>query len=238
MGTSSTLVSWGNAWLSGHVGLDTAVDEIEALAGSHVTAENVPLRRALADFRVSGMTALRLSLPVAGDPLGLTGPPPFTVAAVDAGQAATAVFPNRCLGLVPAEDRRGSSYVGVSWTVFEASTTPPDVPSLAEAEYALTLAMRETTDSLLRTDTAPGWREEVTQALRRQGSTLPPGYPPRAHRVAALAERLASVLKLATQDHGLTSRQIAVRDEALRGLDRAVRRAHVAAVNSVLEPVP
>ncbi|WP_443729299.1 hypothetical protein [Sphaerisporangium perillae] len=203
------------------------------MAGPQVVSSEVtevPLRGFLADLRVEGISALRLSLPAAGDPLGLTGPPPFTMAAVDAGQAATAVFPGRCLGLVPSPDRRGSSYSGIRWTVMEADATPPDVPGLADAEHALTTAMRSATDALLTVE-GPGTGQP---SIRTADDGLAPGYPARAHRVAALTARLASVLRVA-DERGLTSGQVSVRNQALRDLDRAVRRARVAAHNAIVE---
>ncbi|WP_214409987.1 hypothetical protein [Sphaerisporangium fuscum] len=230
---SATLVAWGNAWLAGHVGLDEAVDRLERAAGPQVVSSEVtetPLRGFLADLRVEGLTALRLALPSTGDPLGLTGPPPFTIAAVDAGQAATAVLPDRCLGLVPSPDRRGSSYSGIRWTAMPADPTPPDVPGLAEAEHALTIAMRAATDALLSVEGPVAGQP----AIRTTDDGLAPGYPARAHRVAALTARLASVLRLAGE-RGLTSGQVAVRAAALRDLDRAVRRARVAAHNALIE---
>jgi hypothetical protein len=230
---SATLVAWGNAWLAGHVGLDEAVDRLERAAGPQVVSSEVtetPLRGFLADLRVAGMSALRLALPAAGDPLGLTGPPPLTVAAVDAGQAATAVLPGRCLGLVPGPDHRGSSYSGIRWAVMEAVTAPPDVPSLAEAEHALTAAMLSATDALLSVDGPV----KGQPSIRAGDDGLAPGYPARAHRVAALGARLASVLRVA-DERGLTSGQVAVRSQALRDLDRAVRRARVAAHNAIVE---
>ncbi|GAA3792046.1 hypothetical protein GCM10022226_08960 [Sphaerisporangium flaviroseum] len=231
---SATLVAWGNAWLAGHVGLDEAVDRLERASGPQVVSSEVtevPLRGFLADLRVEGMTALRLALPAAGDPLGLTGPPPFTVAAVDAGQAATAVLPGRCLGLIPSIDRRGSSYSGIRWTLMEAGTATPDVPGLADAEHMLTTVMRSATDALLSVD-GPGRGQP---SIHTADEGLAPGYPARAHRVAALTARLAAVLRLA-DERGLTSDQIAVRNQALRDLDRAVRRARVAAHNAIIEP--
>ncbi|MDH2426743.1 hypothetical protein [Sphaerisporangium sp. TRM90804] len=231
---SATLVAWGNAWLAGHVGLDEAVDRLERAAGPQVVSTEVtetPLRGFLADLRVEGMTALRLALPAAGDPLGLTGPAPFTVAAVDAGQAATAVLSGRCLGLIPGPDRRGSSYSGIRWAAMPASATPPDVPSLAEAEHALTMSMRAATDALLSVE-GPG---RAQPSLNAADDGLAPGYPARAHRVAALTARLASVLRVA-DERGLTSGQVAVRREAFLDLDRAVRRARVAAHNAITEP--
>ncbi|GAA3109165.1 hypothetical protein GCM10017600_11360 [Streptosporangium carneum] len=229
------MVCWGNAWLAGQVGLDEAADRVERQAGPQLVAGeagDVPLRGFLADLRVEGMRSLRLALPVAGDPLGLTGPPSFNSAAIEAGQAVTVVFPGRCLGMVPVRDRRGSSYAGVRWSVLEASVNIPDIPSLAEAEHALTLAMREATDALLGVE-GPAQGHRRTQPL---DDGLAPGYPARAHRVAALAARLSAALQIA-DERGLTSGQVAVRSQALRALDRAVRRARVAAHHAITELV-
>jgi hypothetical protein len=232
---SATLVCWGNAWLAGQVGLDEAADRVERQAGPQLVAGDtgdLPLRGFLADLRIEGMKSLRLALPIAGDPLGLTGPPPFNSAAIEAGQAAIAVLPGRCLGLIPMRDRRGSSYAGVRWSVLGAGTTTPDLPSLAEAEHGLTLAMRAATDALLGVEgPAQGHRR-----VKIVSDGLAPGYPARAHRVAALADRLDAVLRVA-DDRGLTSGQITARDHALRDLDRAVRRARVAAHHAITELV-
>ncbi|GAA3423396.1 hypothetical protein ACWDTT_38070 [Streptosporangium sandarakinum] len=232
---SATLVCWGNAWLTGQVGLDEAVDRVERRGGPQLVATgtgDTGLRGFLADLRMDGMKSLRLALPVPGDPLGLTGPPPFNSAAIEAGQAAIAVFPDRCVGLVPASDRRGSSYAGVRWSALAASANAPDVPSLAEAEHALTMAMRTATDTLL----GLGGPTQGHPRPRDADDGLAPGYPARAHRVAALAARLAAVLRVA-DDRGLTSGQIAARGAALRDLDRAVRRARVAAHHAITELV-
>lgn len=232
---SATLVCWGNAWLTGQAGLDEAGDRVERLAGPQLVAGetgDLPLRAFLADLRVEGMKSLRLALPVPGDPLGLTGPPSFNSAAIEAGQAAIAVLPDRCLGLVPVRDRRGSSYAGVRWSVSEAGLSAPDIPSLSEAEHTLTLTMRAATDALLTVEgPAQGHRR-----VRAVDDGLAPGYPARAHRVAALAARLAAVLQVA-DDRGLTSVQITARSDALRDLDRAVRRARVAAHHAITELV-
>jgi hypothetical protein len=237
--SAGALVAWGNAWLTGHVGLDEAVDAVEEIAGPQVIEETT-LRRGLADLRVAGLTALRLALPAPGDPLGLTGPPEFNMAALEAGVAVIGLLPDDAVGLVPGEDRRGSSYVGVRWTVRAADPSVPDVPLLPEADRQLTLAVREATDTLLTVDDVSGWRPEIAEALSalRTGDepsdALAPGYPPRAHRVAALAGRLAVVVDLAQglDGHNLTADQMARRADALRLLDRAVRRARVAAYNS------
>jgi hypothetical protein len=248
---AAALVAWGNAWLGGHVGLDEAVDAIEEATAPQIVGglpddpHDLPLRRGLAVLRVAGMSTLRLALPAPGDPLGLTGPPALNAAAVEAGEAALVALPDAPIALVPAEDRRGSSYVGIRWQAHEARPGAADVPSLPEADRQLTLAMREVTEVLLTVDGTAGVPPEITDALAdlrdpERGATLAPRYPPRAHRVAALAGRLALVVDLArrVEGHGLTAVQMHRRDEALRVLDRAVRRARVAAHNSAFDPVP
>ncbi len=250
---SAALVAWGNAWLTGHVGLDEAADAVERLGGPHVTtglpceSGDVPLRAALASLRVSGLSALRLALPAPGDPLGLTGPPAFNTAAIEAEEAVLAAVGDRTFGLVPEEDRRGSSYVGTRWCLHETPSAVADTPLLPEADHRLTLAVREATESLMSVDGTLEWRPEIAEALgtlreshhHEQVGGLAPGYPPRAHRVAALAGRLAVVVNLArgTDAAALSSAHVRRRAEALRDLDHAVRRAQVAACNSVLDPV-
>lgn len=230
---SAALVCWGNAWLTGHVGLDEAVDRVENAAGPCLVTGDppVPLRRYLADLRVAGLRALRLALPVPGDPLGLTGPPAFNSAAIEAGEAVVAMTPSGCVGLIPAPDRRGSSYSGVLWSAQPAADTPPDLPSLSEAEHALARAMRTATEVL----TSVGGPPRARTGGMPHGDTLAPGYPARAHRLAALSGRLAGALRLA-EDRGLTAAHIGARAAALRELDRAVRRARVAAHHAILEP--
>ncbi|MFC5182933.1 hypothetical protein [Actinomadura harenae] len=262
---ATALCAWGNAWLAGHVGLDEAADAVEKAAGPQIagvspdrpdasptgfvlpgTGGDVPLRRALALLRAEGMTSLRLALPVAGDPLGLTGPALFNRAAIDAGCAVVAVLADRAVGLVPREDLRGSSYAGVRWEVSAASDGRPDVPSLPEADRDLTMAMREATEALVTVNDVVAVPREIADELMnlRSGGAdeppLAPGYPPRAQRTAARAVHLATVVRLARrmEARGLSAPQMRRRDEALRLLDRAVRRAVVSACGSVFDPVP
>lgn len=250
---AAALVAWGNAWLTGHVGLDEAVDAVEKAAGPQVIAgvpeepAEVALRRGLGSLRVLGLSGLRLALPVPGDPLGLTGPPALNASAIEAGAAVLADLEDGPTALVPAEDRRGSSYLGVRWDVHEARQGVPDVPSLADADHQLTLAVREATEALLTVDDLTEGRPdpEIMSALAslrdpaNDDRGLAPGYPPRAHRVAALAGRLAIVVELARTLDGraLTADQMRRRSAALTTLDRAIRRATVAAHNSAFDPV-
>lgn len=226
---SAALVAWGNAWLAGHVGLDEAVDQVERTHGPAMVAGR-PLRVELAEFRGDGLSEFRLALPAPGDPLGLSGPPHFNAAALDAGQAAIAVLGGENRGLVPEPDTRGSSYRGIAFTVHEAGPVRADLAGIAEAERDLAGVMRTATRAFDGLDGPTAARPERLPVGR-----LAPGYPPRAHRVHALAGRLASVLRLAEQ-RGLTAGQLATHDLALRELDRAVRRAQVAAHHAILEP--
>lgn len=242
---SASLAAWGNAWLSGHAGVDDAVDAVERLTGPNLIGTvsgirlpfdtGVPLRTALAQLRGLGLSGFRLCLPVPGDPLGLVGAAALNEAAIEAREAVLLRLADRQIGMVPHEDRRGSSYTGVAWTPYPANDSVPQVPDLAEAEQRLRLAITEAADVLSRVDDVAGFGSSTYQALGRLDESgaagLAPGYPPRAHRVAAQADRLAAVLRLAgpDEDRGLSAHQVQTRRSALRALDRAVRRARVAA---------
>ncbi|WP_046470923.1 hypothetical protein [Allosalinactinospora lopnorensis] len=252
--SSAPLVTWGNAWLSGHAGLDDAVDAVERRTGPHVIAAvadtelpfeaGAPLRSALARLRSLGLASFRLCLPVPGDPLGLVGGAELNTAAIDAREAVLIRLKDRQIGLVPREDRRGSSYVGVAWTPYPAADAAPQPVSLSEAEQRLNAAMQECATLFGRVDDVAGWGPEVTRALedlrdagRQPTEGLAPGHPQRAHRLAAQADRLAVVIRLACRDEGrgLSSSQMAARREALRILDSAVRRARVTSYGSAVE---
>ncbi|RCV53655.1 hypothetical protein [Marinitenerispora sediminis] len=251
--SSAPLAAWGNAWLSGQVGLDDAVDAVERRTGPHVVGAlagadlpfepGAPLRAALAGLRTAGLSAFRLCLPVPGDPLGLVGTAELNMAAIEAREAVLVRLADRQLGLVPREDRRGSSYVGVSWTPYPAADTVPEYIPLDDAEYRLNLAIRECTALFGRVDDIGSWGPEVTRALaglrdagRAPTDGLAPGSPQRAHRVAAMADRLAVVVRLAEEadGRGLSASQMESRRAAVRLLDRAVRRARVAAYTAAV----
>lgn len=249
--SSAPLVTWGNAWLAGKAGLDDAVSAVERRTGPHVIGtvtdaalpfeSGAPLRSALARLRSLGLTAFRLSLPVPGDPLGLVGTAELNKAAIDARETILVELAEQQLGLVPSEDRRGSSYAGVAWTPYQAADRTPEHIPVAEAEHQLTLAMRECASLFGQVDDMASWGPEVTSALedlrdaeRQPSGGLAPGHPQRAHRLAAQADRLAVVVRLASEDEGrgLSTSQMSSRMEALRILDRAVRRARVASYDS------
>ncbi|WP_157248754.1 hypothetical protein [Nonomuraea typhae] len=230
---SPTLVAWGNAWLLGHVTFDEVIDQVRSVAGPTMV-DDAPITARLVDLRLTqGLREVRLALPAPGDPLGLSGPPEFNAAALDAGQGVICVLADRNVGLVPAPDLRGSSYEGTAFTTYPAGAVRADLPSLSEAERDLTDAMRAATEALSGVE-GPG---QAHPGRLEAGGELAPGYPARAHRVSVLAARLSLIVRLADEDVGLTSGQMATRAEALRQLDRAIRRAIVAAHHAIFEPL-
>ncbi|MQA79381.1 MAG: hypothetical protein GEV10_13040 [Streptosporangiales bacterium] len=244
---SADLVGWGNAWLLGHCGLDEVVDALERTHGAQVvtagaTAAETPLRQVLGDLRGRGLAAFRLALPAPGDPLGLAGPADFNASAIEAGEAVLVELRDDATGLVPTADARGSSYTGLRWTRHRLTRATGATPTLAEAEQHLALTLRDAADALLDLDVAT-WNPGAAATLagiRRGGSdrlTLAPGYPPRALRVAAQAARLAAISAVGLADDGgaVSTWEADARRSALRDLERAVRRARVAAYNSVTE---
>jgi hypothetical protein len=206
------------------------------------TWTEVPLGEILSTFAPLHPDQIRLVLPAPGDPRGLPGPGEFSGAALVAEEAALAGR----YGLVPEvrEHRSGSGDVfeTVLWRVYELPTEPTDLsPTVAEAEGDLNAALAEATAQLARLDVAQ-WRPELASALatlRRPDSIgdLPPGYDARARRLYARATVLDGVLALAGQSApggAVTGYEARQRDEALRPLLTACRRALTAAVNAPL----
>lgn len=250
---SARLVAWGNAVLAGPVSLDEAAEAVAAddvrhrVVGLPGADGEVSLAVALGRLRTLGVRGLRLALPVPGDPFGLAGPPAFTEAAVEAGEAVVATGAPTgpaALGLVPSVLALGSSGTAVVWTVLEVA--PPrtgDVPSLAEAERAMSAAVREATEELSALDVSRADPAAllVLRAVSEDGAgegTLPPGTPGRAERVLAQARRTLVLADLARRGDGgaLTASAAAARSRALDPLERAARRALAAACQVLLEP--
>ena len=241
---SARLTAWGTAFLDGRASLDEAtlriveVDRGHDVVGLPEVDGPLTLTLALGWLRRRGVTGLRLILPTAGDPGGLAGPPTLTSAAVAAGEAVlTAGGPG--LGLVP--------HVAGSHVVWRAQPAEADLvvaTSLGEAERMLTETLLECTDALHALDVA-ALTPEAAEALeryrdedRRGAGALPPGYPPRAARVLALADRLTAITELATRDDGAarSGTRADQRRALLTEVTRAARLARIAAYNAVLEP--
>lgn len=252
---SARFVAWVRAWRAGFIPYDDVIDAVEATE-DHLVAgatdpepDEVPLREALATLSPLHPDRIRLVLPAPGDPRGLPGPgSPFTGEALAAGEGVVAAE----VGLVPAVRQHtsgsGDSFATVVWRSFPLPAADPGHPqppaadtSAAEAEAELAGALAEATAALTHLDIAQ-WRPELAGALadlRRHdgGGELPPVFDPRARRLYARASLLDRVLALA--DHtapggAVNAFEARRRDDALRPLTTACRRALVAACNAPL----
>lgn len=223
--------------------LDQVVDAVTGDDAAHSVAglagfddETVGLREVLVAWRKSGAPIVAV-LPAAGDVRGVPGPTPFRTAALEAGEAAFADG----VGIVPEVVEHGpsSAPTTVVWQAFATEPAPPDPLSLADAQYDLSTAIRESASALMAAEVA-GTMADIADALhdaRRAGEhlNLPPGFPPRAVTLLAQAERLQAALDLAFADPagGAVDRTgVAARTDALRPLAAAVRRARVAGYNA------
>jgi hypothetical protein len=250
---SGVLAAWASAWLAGEASYDDVVahvtgrDEPHRVAGlPHPDPEadgaERPLGWALTVLRERTPEGVRVVLPVPGDPRGLPVAPDgtFTTAALDSGEAVV----GRGIGLVPTLTEHGSAVgsrtTSVRWTAYEIGEAAPDPLTVAEAEHDLTEILRAAASALAALDVAT-WRPELAAELARvrrrpAAPDLPPGHDARAVRLLAQADRLAAVLDLAAADAtggAVTGHAARERDEALRPLATAVRRARGAAYNAV-----
>lgn len=249
---SGRLAAWGNALLAGLVSPDDAVlamvgeDAVHRVEGLPGEAAPVGLTLAMGRLRSLGVTGLRVALPAAGHPLGLSGPPAFNARALEAEEAVVGF--GAPYGLVPEvyeAGPEGDVHVEVVWHCLPVREAPPaDVPSLGEAERELAEALREATEVLSRLDVAGSGpvAEAALDAYRaraeRGREVLAPGYPPRAERVLELAQRVGLLVSLAYENgHGgaVSASEIAARGQALRPVERTARRAQVAAYNAFVE---
>jgi len=186
----------------------------------------------LGDLRRSQTSYAGLALPVEGDPLGLGGPMAFNAAALDAGQAVLVGV----IGLVPEE-------VGetVQWTVQPAA--PRQLPDVGEADRALRATLAATADDLADLDVSR-WRPEAADALmnlhHRPTLDAPLGTPAVCAALAARGMQAWAIADLALQDDGgaLTSYDAEQRRGLLQPLERAARRAVVAACSPEVWPDP
>ncbi|GJF30904.1 hypothetical protein KNE206_36040 [Kitasatospora sp. NE20-6] len=248
---SARLTAWGNALLAGAASPDDAATAVLGHDDSHrvtglpgdADGELHALTWAMGRLRVMGVKGLRLALPAAGHPLGLTGPAAFNAAALVAGEAVLAVgapigFVPEVTEFGPAGDRSAT----VLWRCSAVGDGPPaDVPSLDEAERELAEGLRQATVLLARLDVAGAGPEALRalEAYRRRGhdELLAPGYPPRAVRVLQSARQVGALLSIAAGGHGaaVSASEMAARREVLAPLERTARRAQTAAYNALVD---
>ncbi|KAA1429502.1 hypothetical protein F0U47_03650 [Nocardioides antri] len=232
MPVAGRLAWWGTAFLRGLASPDAYVDAVLADDAAHVFAGPEgpgSLLEATAGLRRAGATALGAAFPAPGDPHGLGGPPAFSTAATDAGEAVVAlgVPTEPGIGWVPVRVGRA-----IEWSSYDARRRMP--PDLGEADRTLRRALLEAANELARLDVAR-WRPEVADALHdlRAGDpvTAPAGVPHRAADLARRALHLGEVVDLALDSEGaaVSAGEIAARRAVLVPLGAAARHALTAA---------
>lgn len=237
---SARFAWWGTSWLRGQCSTDELLDALVAGdAAHHVTGVDPhhdgpePLVTALGGLRRAGAVSLGLALPVEGDLLGLGGPGAFNVAALEVGEAVVAEG-SAPLGLVP--DRVGA---GVVWQAQPARRR--QLPDVGEADRELRRVLLETADTLVALDVAR-WRPELADALmdlrHRTAPPAPRGVPPRCVELAGRGLQALGIADLALEDDGgaISAHEAQARSGALRPLERAGRRALVAACSPEVWP--
>lgn len=239
------MVSWANAWLLGLASLDAA----DAAAGGHgppahrvlgVPGEEGPVPWSIAwgRLRALGVQRYALALPVPGDLLGLNGPAGFNAVAVAAGVAVIATGDDACFGMVP--DPGGA--VGCAWrlTVLPVPRAGSGPSQLNEAQRDFDEVVRAAATDLDAMGLArehPG-ATAAAQRCEQELRYIPTVLSAPATRLLARASRLGALVSLALSYDGaaLTSAEARGRRAVLGDVERASRRAVVAAYSSVAGP--
>ncbi len=215
---------------AGHrVGVRAASADVAAATGLPGPGSPTAGSMSLLPLMVGGGVP-ELLLPTAGDLRGLPPRGDITVPALDAG--AVVVFPRLEIGVVPADGQ---------WRVHRCAGSFPAL-TLSEANGEIDGAMADATKSLVAVDIARGSdqvREHVRRRMLAEAVEIPPGTPTAASALLAKVISLEALLAVAAghETAAVTSRELAVVDDALRPLHTAVRagrRAAVAAAASVL----
>jgi hypothetical protein len=246
---AGALTAWGNAYLLGSASLDEAAaavvgdDVLHRVLGVPGEADPVTLAVALGRLRASGVRGLRLVLPEPGDLVGMPGPAALSA---DAALRGAAVLTVGDLDVTPWAllPTVGASVDALRWDVVRAdwSVPPHGLPTLSEADRALSEALRDTTHVLDALEVARG-RDDVAARLTAIDTDLrridlPSSLPARAQRMVVTATRLLSVASIAAESDGaaVTASVATRRREALRTLRTTARYALCAAYSAALEP--
>lgn len=233
---AARLAWWGTAWLRGTVVTDLLVDAVIGGDATHTVADPFQgtdtLVGGLARLRAEGATSFGAAFPAEGDPVGLGGPAPFNAAALEAGSAV--VVGGAGLGLVP--QRTGAA---VAWVLHPAGRR--QLPDVGEADRGLRAALLESASALAALDVAR-WNPEVADRLmnlrHRPALAAPDGVPARCVDLAARGLQATGIAALALEDDGgaVSAYEMTARREALLPLERAGRRALVAACSPEVWP--
>jgi hypothetical protein len=237
LAVSARVAWWGTSWLRGHIVADELLDALLADSVSHVVGglgegAAEPMLTALGRLRSMGATGFGAAFPAEGDPVGLGGPRGFNTEALDVGEAVVAIGAG--VGLTPRAV--GPTY---EWQAHPAS--PRQLPDVGESDRSLRATVLGSARDLAALDVAR-WRPEVADQLLNlrhlAAVPAPPGVPPRCVELAARAMQALEIVDLALADDGgaVTSAEIAARRGALGPLERAGRRALVAAFSPEVWP--
>ncbi|PUA80179.1 hypothetical protein C7S10_15430 [Nocardioides currus] len=223
------------AWLRGAEVTDHVLDAVTDGDLAHLV-DGLPggtaMLEVLLEARRSGATGAGLALPVEGDLLGLGGPRDLNDAAIESGEAVVV----GTWALVP-------EVVGevCHWRVHQAARR--QLPDVGEADRMLREALLTSARQLADLDVAR-WRPDVADRLMNLGhrpALEPPlGTPARCADLAARGLQGWAITELALEDDGgaVSSYEIEARRAALQPLERASRRALVAACSPEVWPEP
>ena len=222
---SGLVAWWTTAWLRGLAVTDLVLDAWARDGRLHQGADGERLPGLLGRLRSAGATGCGLALPREGDPIGLGGPRELNDLALVQGEAVVAA--DGGLSLVPEAGEEV-----VIWHVLPAA--PRQLPDVGEADRTLRATLREAADALAALDVAR-WRPEAADLLqpsaRQRRLAAPDGTPPRCVELAGRALSAAAVVEVALLDDGgaVSAAEVDLRRRALDPLERAARRALVAA---------
>ncbi len=238
-----TLTAWLGAWLGGRAAADELLgavqttDLAQTVDGLPGEDDGAPLVRLLAAVRACGPSEVELRLPVPGDADGLG--PDVLGAALDAGEAVIVTpvdVASTGLVLVPQPELRGNEIepiTGLRWRAFvpaQRVAVGPVAPTrLREAEILLDTALNDAISVLVDVGQVDQLSPEVIEAISalraRRGPKLrlPPASPPDAVRILVTAERLGTVVRLASTDQPTTAAGDERRGRALREVATAIR---------------
>jgi hypothetical protein len=226
---SALMACWLDACLRGLVSPDQVADAVRGDDPRHLLlladGTTHPLVEVAGRLAGLGAASARLALPGPGDPAGLAGPPGFNGAALEAGEAV--LVAGSGWGLVPRLDART-----VLWQALPAEQAPLLDPG--EAASTLRRTLLDVTGRLVALDVA-SWQPEIPDLLlnlrHRDDVPLPPHVEPRRVEAVERAVICREIVALASVDDGgaVSSYEMGQRRAALADLDRAARRALVAA---------
>ena len=236
---ATALALWAAARAGGHPGDDVVrgIDGSGYRAGVRAVTAELATRTGLPgpgerSAATAALLALagrggvpELLLPVAGDLRGLPPRGAVTVPALDAG--AVVVFPRLAVGIVPQDGQ---------WRVHDCPGGVP-VLSLGEAGQLIDEAIRTATADLMRVDIARGAervRDRVRELMLDASIDTPAALPRQASALLAKVISLEALLDVAAghETAAVTSGELAVVDDALRPLRRAVREGRRSAVTA------